>query len=189
MTYSLTDDGKTVLKGNYGKYWWNPGAQLAQDNNPNPEIWFRRYVWNDLNGDKLVSARRRRPVDQFRWWRRDPGDRSQSEGQLHQRDSPAGSSARSSRISACAQAWSTAPRRNLARRLQPNRPFSRLHRAGHGSGPWPGRRRRQRGRWERVYGLQPERRRTGAADREHLQQRRWRARATTTRWSSPARSA
>ena len=56
VTYSLTEDGRTVLKGNYGKYWWNPGAQLAQDNNPNPEVWFRRYVWNDLNGDKLYQA-------------------------------------------------------------------------------------------------------------------------------------
>ena len=56
VTYSLTEDGKTVLKGNYGKYWWNPGAQLAQDNNPNPETWFRRYVWNDLNGDTRYQA-------------------------------------------------------------------------------------------------------------------------------------
>jgi len=55
FTYSLTGDGKTVLKGNYGKYWWNPGAQLSQDNNPNPEVWFRRYVWNDANGNKIYE--------------------------------------------------------------------------------------------------------------------------------------
>jgi outer membrane receptor protein involved in Fe transport len=55
ITYALTSDGKTVLKGNYGKYWWNPGAQLAQDNNPNPEVWFRRYTWTDTNGDKLYQ--------------------------------------------------------------------------------------------------------------------------------------
>ncbi|MFN7916455.1 MAG: TonB-dependent receptor [Vicinamibacterales bacterium] len=55
LTYTLTGDGKTVLKANYGKYWWNPGAQLSQDNNPNPEVWFRRYVWNDLNGDKVYQ--------------------------------------------------------------------------------------------------------------------------------------
>lgn len=55
FTYSLTDDGKTVLKGNYGKYWWNPGAQLSSDNNPNPETWFRRYAWSDSNGDKLYQ--------------------------------------------------------------------------------------------------------------------------------------
>jgi len=56
LTYALTADGKTVLKVNYGQYWWNPGAQLSQDNNPNPEVWFRRSVWNDLNGDKLYQA-------------------------------------------------------------------------------------------------------------------------------------
>jgi hypothetical protein len=55
ITYALTGDGKTVLKGNYGKYWWNPGAQLTADNNPNPEVWYRRYVWNDLNGDKVYQ--------------------------------------------------------------------------------------------------------------------------------------
>jgi hypothetical protein len=55
FTYTLTDDGKTVLKGNYGQYWWNPGAQLTADNNPNPEVWFRRYAWTDLNNDKLYQ--------------------------------------------------------------------------------------------------------------------------------------
>ena len=42
-----------MLKANYGQYWWNPGATLSQDINPNPEVWNRRYVWNDLNGDLL----------------------------------------------------------------------------------------------------------------------------------------
>jgi outer membrane receptor protein involved in Fe transport len=55
VSYSLTEDGKTVLKGNLGRYWWNPGAALSQDNNPNPETWNRRYVWNDLNGDKVYQ--------------------------------------------------------------------------------------------------------------------------------------
>ena len=55
VTYALTSDGKTVLKGNYGKYWWNPGAQLSADNNPNPEVWFRRYAWADANGDKIYQ--------------------------------------------------------------------------------------------------------------------------------------
>jgi len=45
-----------VLKANYGKYWWNPGAQLSADNNPNPEVWNRRYVWTDLNNDKIYQA-------------------------------------------------------------------------------------------------------------------------------------
>ena len=27
VSFALTDDGKTVLKANYGQYWWNPGAR------------------------------------------------------------------------------------------------------------------------------------------------------------------
>ena len=55
MSLALTSDGRTVLKANYGQYWWNPGAALSQDVNPNPETWNRRYVWNDLNGDLLYQ--------------------------------------------------------------------------------------------------------------------------------------
>jgi hypothetical protein len=51
VSFALTSDSKTVLKANYGQYWWNPGAALSQDVNPNPEVWNRRYVWNDLNRD------------------------------------------------------------------------------------------------------------------------------------------
>ena len=29
MTYDLSGDGKTVLKANYGTYWWNPGADFV----------------------------------------------------------------------------------------------------------------------------------------------------------------
>ena len=50
-SFALTSDNRTVLKANYGQYWWNPGAALSQDVNPNPETWNQRYVWNDLNGD------------------------------------------------------------------------------------------------------------------------------------------
>jgi outer membrane receptor protein involved in Fe transport len=53
VSYALTGDGKTLLKANFGQYWWNPGAALSQDVNPNPETWNRRYVWNDLNGDRV----------------------------------------------------------------------------------------------------------------------------------------
>ena len=51
-----------MLKANYGQYWWNPGRALSQDVNPNPEVWNRRYVWNDLNGDMHMAAGRRRAV-------------------------------------------------------------------------------------------------------------------------------
>ncbi len=56
LSYALTADGRTVLKANYGQYWWNPGAALSQDVNPNPETWNRRYVWNDLNGDRHLAG-------------------------------------------------------------------------------------------------------------------------------------
>src|SRR5207245_11252282 len=36
-----------------GRYWWNPGAELSGTANPNPPVWQRRYVWNDMNGDRL----------------------------------------------------------------------------------------------------------------------------------------
>ena len=52
-TFDLSGDGKTMLKGNYGRYWWNPGAELSTTVNPNPPIWQRRHVWTDLNGDRL----------------------------------------------------------------------------------------------------------------------------------------
>lgn len=53
VSYALTSDNKTVLKANLGRYWWNPGAQLSQDVNPNQGVWFRRHVWTDANGDLL----------------------------------------------------------------------------------------------------------------------------------------
>lgn len=56
MSYALTGDNKTVIKANFGQYWWNPGAQLSQDVNPNQGVWFERYVWNDLNADKIYQA-------------------------------------------------------------------------------------------------------------------------------------
>jgi len=51
FTYDLTGDGKTVLKGNYALYWWNPGTTSIDSLvNPNSPDWYRRYKWTD-NGD------------------------------------------------------------------------------------------------------------------------------------------
>ena len=64
-TFNLSGDGKTMLKANYGRYWWNPGAELSATANPNPPIWQRRHAWTDLNNDlvwqpgeegRLISA-------------------------------------------------------------------------------------------------------------------------------------
>lgn len=50
-TYDLFGNGKTVLKFNYARYWWNPGTFISQDVNLNPPDWFRRHTWSDLNGN------------------------------------------------------------------------------------------------------------------------------------------
>jgi hypothetical protein len=51
MTYDVSGNGKTVLKANYGKYWWNPGADFVFNISPNASAWWRRHRWNDLNND------------------------------------------------------------------------------------------------------------------------------------------
>jgi outer membrane receptor protein involved in Fe transport len=51
FTYDLTGNGKTVVKLNYGKYWFNPGADFLFNVNENSNAWWRRYRWSDLNGD------------------------------------------------------------------------------------------------------------------------------------------
>jgi hypothetical protein len=52
VTYDLTGDGRTVLKGNYGLYWHNPGATVASNGNPNTASKSATYQWNDINGDQ-----------------------------------------------------------------------------------------------------------------------------------------
>jgi outer membrane receptor protein involved in Fe transport len=51
LTYDVTGSGKTVVKFNYGKYWFNPGADFLFNVNENSNAWWRRYRWTDLNGD------------------------------------------------------------------------------------------------------------------------------------------
>jgi hypothetical protein len=52
LIYDLTGDGRTVLKGNYGFFWHNPGAGLSSSANPNTTAKSETYQWNDLNGDR-----------------------------------------------------------------------------------------------------------------------------------------
>jgi hypothetical protein len=51
LTYDLMGNGKTVLKLNYGKYWFNPGADFVFNVSENTSAWWRRYRWTDTNGD------------------------------------------------------------------------------------------------------------------------------------------
>jgi hypothetical protein len=54
-TYDLLGDGKTVLKGNWGRFYFNPGVNLADAVNPNTANQYSDYVWNDVNGDRVFQ--------------------------------------------------------------------------------------------------------------------------------------
>jgi hypothetical protein len=54
-TYDLLGDGRTVLKGNWGRFYFNPGVNLADSVNPNTANQYADYVWNDLNGDRVFQ--------------------------------------------------------------------------------------------------------------------------------------
>ena len=54
FTYDLMGNGRTVIKGNYAQYWWNPGTGGVDEQvNPNAVDWNRRYNWMDTNKDLL----------------------------------------------------------------------------------------------------------------------------------------
>jgi hypothetical protein len=50
--FDLSGDGRTVLKGNYGLYWHNPGVGVGSSGNPNTAGKSATYTWNDANRDK-----------------------------------------------------------------------------------------------------------------------------------------
>jgi carboxypeptidase family protein/TonB-dependent receptor-like protein len=50
VSYDVTGDTKTLVKGSFGQFWLYPGADFASSINPNSATWFRQYRWtNDLN--------------------------------------------------------------------------------------------------------------------------------------------
>ena len=51
VTYDLSGNGKTVLKANYGTYYWNPGADFVFNIQGNSSAWWKRYAWTDTNND------------------------------------------------------------------------------------------------------------------------------------------
>src|SRR5262249_26993563 len=53
VTYDIRGNGKTVLKGSYGRYYFNPGVNLADAISPNPSTQYTEYAWTDRNGDRL----------------------------------------------------------------------------------------------------------------------------------------
>jgi len=56
VVYDLSGDGKTVLKGNYGLYWHNPGVGVSANANPNTNAKSATYNWVDSNLDKHWQA-------------------------------------------------------------------------------------------------------------------------------------
>jgi hypothetical protein len=52
LVYDLFGDGRTVIKGNYGLYWHNPGVSVPASGNPNIANKFTTWNWNDANADK-----------------------------------------------------------------------------------------------------------------------------------------
>jgi hypothetical protein len=53
LVYDLKGNGKTLLKANYGRYFFNPGVTLADSVNPNTSTQYTQYAWTDKNGDRL----------------------------------------------------------------------------------------------------------------------------------------
>jgi hypothetical protein len=56
VVFDLTGDGKTVVKGNYGLYWHNPGVGVPNNANPNTGTKSATYGWNDINRDRHWQA-------------------------------------------------------------------------------------------------------------------------------------
>ena len=54
-TYDLAGDGRTVLKAHFGRYYFNPGVNLADSVNPNTSDQFSEFVWSDPNADRLFQ--------------------------------------------------------------------------------------------------------------------------------------
>ncbi len=54
-SYDLMGDGKTVLKANWGRFYFNPGVNLADAVNANTANQYSDYVWNDLNNDRVFQ--------------------------------------------------------------------------------------------------------------------------------------
>ncbi len=54
-SYDLMGDGRTVVKANYGRFYFNPGVNLADAVNENTANQYADYTWNDANGDRVFQ--------------------------------------------------------------------------------------------------------------------------------------
>jgi hypothetical protein len=55
-TYKIDGDGKTVVKANAGRYWWNPDVNVASSVNANIATAYERYAWIDTSLDRSFQA-------------------------------------------------------------------------------------------------------------------------------------
>jgi Carboxypeptidase regulatory-like domain len=54
-SYDLMGDGKTVVKANVGRFYFNPGVNLADAVNENTANQYSDHTWNDLNNDRVFQ--------------------------------------------------------------------------------------------------------------------------------------
>jgi hypothetical protein len=54
-TYDLSGDGKTVLKANWGRFYFNTGVNLADSVNPNTANQYSDFTWIDANNDRIFQ--------------------------------------------------------------------------------------------------------------------------------------
>ena len=54
--YDLSGDGQTVIKGNWGRFYFNPGVNLADAVNPNTSDQYADWNWSDSNGDRVYQV-------------------------------------------------------------------------------------------------------------------------------------
>ncbi len=47
VIFDLTGEGRTVIKANVAKYFWNPGTTISNNVNPNSQDYYRRHTWTD----------------------------------------------------------------------------------------------------------------------------------------------
>jgi hypothetical protein len=52
MIFDVSGDGRTVVKGNYGFFWHNPGVAVGDNANPNTSTKTMTFQWNDVNADR-----------------------------------------------------------------------------------------------------------------------------------------
>jgi hypothetical protein len=56
VIFDVTGDGKTLVKANWGKFYFNPGVNLADSVNPNSGEQYQEYAWTDRNGNRLYDV-------------------------------------------------------------------------------------------------------------------------------------